>query len=468
MSTAPTHPRLTTLSPAPSTGRGALARSPRLRAVRATGPEALPRLVQDGLVVPLADGREVEFANLDHAASTPALIAVRNAVEAVARTYSSVHRGNGWTSRLTSRWYEEARAEVEAFVEAREGDEVVFTRNTTDAMNLLAHALPRDTTVFVYRTEHHASLLPWRGRRTVRLDVPGSAEDAVILLEESLARNAAAHRLVVLTGASNVTGEYWPVAELVAVARRHGARVVLDAAQLAPHGPVSLRDLDVDWVAFSGHKLYAPYGTGVLAGRSDWLDAAAPWLAGGGATAAVTDKAVRWASGPARHEAGTPNVLGAVALAAACSTLSRHAHSLAAHEAALTERIVGGLRAIAGVEVHELFGGDHGRAPVATFTIDGVDSSLVSAVLSGEHGIGVRDGKFCAHLLVDDLLAGTGARTAVRVSAGLATTIEHVDRLLAAVEELVTDGPRLHWSPTGDGWVVDDDARVDLAPARPW
>jgi selenocysteine lyase/cysteine desulfurase len=463
MSTAPSDPR-----PVPTTLRWGPARSPRLRAVRPAGVEALPRLVQDGLVVPTADGREVEFANFDHAASTPALISVRNAVEAVARTYSSVHRGNGWTSRLTSRWYEEARSEVAAFVDAREGDEVVFTRNTTDAMNLLAHALPRDTSVFVFRTEHHASLLPWRGRRTVRLDVPGSAEDAAILLDEALGANAATHRLLVLTGASNVTGEHWPVAELVAVARRHGARVVLDAAQLAPHGPVSLRDLDVDWVALSGHKLYAPYGAGVLAGRADWLDAATPWLAGGGATVAVSDRGVRWAEGPARHEAGTPNVLGAVALAAACSTLTRHRDAIAAHEAQVADRLVDGLTAIDGVEVHELFGGSHGRAPVATFTIDGVDSSLVSAVLSGEHGIGVRDGKFCAHLLVDDLLAGTGAGTAVRVSAGLATTAENLDRLLAAVEEIATTGPRLDWVRTEEGWAVDADARVDATPQRPW
>jgi selenocysteine lyase/cysteine desulfurase len=463
MSTAPSDPRSN-----PAARRGGPARSPRLRAVRPAGAESLPRLVQDGLVVPTADGREVEFANFDHAASTPALIAVRNAVEAVARTYSSVHRGNGWTSRVTSRWYEEAREEVAAFVDAREGDQVVFTRNTTDALNLLAHALPRDTSVFVFRTEHHASLLPWRGRRTVRLDVPGSAEDAVILLDEALEANAATHRLVVLAGASNVTGEHWPVDELAAVARRHGARVVLDAAQLAPHGPVSLRDLDVDWVAFSGHKLYAPYGAGVLAGRADWLDAATPWLAGGGATLAVSDRGVRWAAGPARHEAGTPNVLGAVALAAACATLTRHRDAITAHEAYVADRLVAGLEAIDGVEVHELFGGSHGRAPVATFTVEGLDSALVSAVLSGEHGIGVRDGKFCAHLLVDDLLAGTGARTAVRVSAGLATTVEHLDRLLAAVEEIATRGPRLRWERTADGWTVEDDARSDLAPARPW
>lgn len=463
MSTAPSDPRAV-----PAALRGGPARSPRLRAVRGVESDTLPRLVQDGLLVPTADGREVEFANFDHAASTPALVAVRNAVEAVARTYSSVHRGNGWTSRLTSRWYEEARAEVAAFVDAREGDEVVFTRNTTDAMNLLRHALPRDTTVFVFRSEHHASLLPWRGRRTVRLEVPGSAEDARILLDEALSANAATHRLVVLTGASNVTGERWPVEDLVAVARRHGARVVLDAAQLAPHGPVSLRELDVDWIAFSGHKLYAPYGTGVLAGRADWLDAAEPWLAGGGATTAVTDAGVRWTDGPARHEAGTPNVLGAVALAAACATLRRHEVAIAAHESAIAERLVDGLLSIPGVRVHELFGASHGRAPVATFTIDGVDSSLVSAVLSGEHGIGVRDGKFCAHLLVDDLLAGTDARTAVRVSAGLATTSEHVDRLLLAVEEIAADGPRLAWEHTEDGWVVADDARVDAAPQRPW
>ncbi|MCZ9340151.1 aminotransferase class V-fold PLP-dependent enzyme, partial [Streptomyces sp. TRM76130] len=160
------------------------------------------------------------------------------------------------------------------------------------------------------------------------LDAPGTPAQAVEILERALAdREPYGPALVCVTGASNVTGELWPVRELAAAAHAHGARIVLDAAQLAPHHPVSVRDLDVDWVAFSGHKLYAPFGAGVLAGRPDWLRAAQPYLAGGGASRRVARRAdggvdVEWHQGAARHEAGSPNVIGAYAIASACAALT--------------------------------------------------------------------------------------------------------------------------------------------------
>ena len=442
------------------------------------GPAAsrdLPAVVRADLV-PTLSGDLVDYANLDHAASTPAFERVARAVETATRTYSSVHRGTGWLSRVTSAHYEAARDEVARFVGARDDDVVVFTRSTTDSVNLLARALPRDTTVVVFSSEHHATLLPWRRRDTVRLPVPGSVRDAEVLLDDALRalpRGTARHprqALVVLTAASNVTGELWPVERLAALARRHGARVLLDAAQSAAHRPVDLARLDVDWVAFSGHKVHAPYGTGVLAGRRDWLDAAPPYLAGGGATAEVTEHTTRWASGPARHEAGSPNVLGAVALAAACATIREHRVAIEQHEARLGARLLEGLRSTAGVTTYSLFGDDTERGPVVTFTVDGLDSHLVAAALSAEHGIGVRAGKFCAHILVDTLLEeGSGEHgTAVRASAGLATTDEHVDRLLAAVATLAADGPGTAYEHTAEqGWLPVDDTR-ELDDPLPW
>ena len=431
---------------------------------------SLPALVSAGLLAPTLNG-PVEYANFDHAASTPALVSVKQAVDVALRTYSSVHRGNGYASRVTSRWYEQARDEVRSFVGARVDDEVVFTRNSTDSFNLLARALPRDTTVFVFESEHHAALLPWPARRTRRLPVPGSASDALALLASALDSSSARNRLVVLAGASNVTGEFWPVAELATLARRFGARVVLDAAQYAPHRRVDLGELGVDYVVLSGHKLYAPFGAGVLAGRRDWLDAAPPYLAGGGATKRVTERSVDWQEGAARHEAGSPNVIGAIALAAACSALREHSEEIEHHEQALGRRLLDGLRAIEGVETYSLFGPAHERAAVATFTVAGLDPSLVSAALSAEHGIGVRDGKFCAHLCLDALLDdpdADGPTTAVRASVGLATTAEHVERLLDAVARLAAGGPELEYAHTDDGWVpVGGDPREEL-PSRPW
>jgi len=472
-------------SPSRTTTAPTFHRRPRLRAVpdavahrHLAAPDparALPAVVRPDLV-PTLSGDLVDYANLDHAASTPAFERVVRAVEGATRTYSSVHRGTGWLSRVTSAHYEAARDEVARFVGAREDDVVVFTRSTTDSVNLLARALPRDTSVVVFASEHHATLLPWRGRDTVRLPVPGSTRDAEALLEAALralppgTARRPRQALVVLTAASNVTGEFWPVERLTALARRHGARVLLDAAQFAAHRAVDLEALDVDWVAFSGHKVHAPFGAGVLAGRSDWLDAAQPYLAGGGATASVTEHGTRWVTGAARHEAGSPNVLGAIALAAACATIREHRAAIEDHEARLTARLVDGLRGIDGVTTYSIFGDDTERAPVVTFTVDGLDSSLVATVLSAEHGIGVRAGKFCAHILVDTLLeeGSDGQDTAVRVSAGLASTPEHVERLLAAVAALARSGPGAEYEHTAElGWVPVADPR-ELSAPLPW
>ncbi|GAA1874732.1 aminotransferase class V-fold PLP-dependent enzyme [Lapillicoccus jejuensis] len=438
------------------------------------GPRTLPAVVGADLVVPTLRGPRT-YAPLDHAASTPALVAVQDAVDVALRTYSSVHRGNGWASRVTSEWYEQAREEIGRFVGARDDDTVVVTRNTTDSLNLLAHCLPVGTTVVVFETEHHAALLPWEDRPGVtvsRLAVPRTVDGALDALDRALAAVSTPYALVVVAGASNVTGEVWPLERVVDTARAHGARVALDAAQLAPHRRVDLAATGVDWVALSGHKLYAPYGAGALVGRADWLDEATPYLRGGGATARVTPLATTWARGAARHEAGSPNVIGAVALAAACATVERHRDAVESHEQDLLDRLRDGLGAVPGVDTWTIFGDDPqvDRVGVVAFTVDRLDSALVSAVLSAEHGIGVRDGRFCAHVLVDDLLTdpwGDVPGTAVRASVGLAATVEHVERLVAAVAELAAHGPQRRWVRGEQGWVAEGDHRETTLP-RPW
>ena len=430
----------------------------------------LPAVVGAGLTGPTLRG-EVAYANLDHAASTPALETVKAAVDRALETYSSVHRGAGFASRLTSAWYEQARAEVAAFVGAREGDSVIFTRTTTDSWSLLSKALPSRTTVFVFGTEHHSTLLPWGRYRTVRLPVPQTVEDAHALLEEALADHPSRHRLVVIAAASNVTGEVWPVERFAALAHEHGARIAVDAAQLSAHRTIDLAAWDADYVAFSGHKTYAPYGAGVLAGRSDWLDAGNPYLLGGGATRSVSEEGTTWATGPARHEGGSPNVIGAIALAAACATISRHREAIEAHESLLLDRLQQGLGEVPGVEVLSIFGDESDRVGVVAFTVDGWDSALVSQVLSVEPGSGVRDGKFGAHRLVDELLEapwGERSATAVRASIGLGSTLEGVDRLVRAVSHLVEHGTEADWSLTETGWTVEGADPRDVEVQRPW
>ncbi len=429
---------------------------------------SIPATVGADLLVPLADGRVTDYANFDHGASAPCLESVRASVEAALPSYASVHRGNGYASRITTQWYERARAEVHSFVGARTDDQVIFTRQTTDALNLLAHAVPADATVIVFESEHHAALLPWGEERTVRLAAPESAGAAVTAVANALRSAPEGPRLVVVTGASNVTGEIFPIAELAAVAKAHGARICLDAAQLAPHRVVDIAELDVDWVALSGHKLYAPYGAGALIGRADWLDAADPYLYGGGATTAVTGDGVVWATGPSRHEGGSPNVIGAIALASACATISRNREAIEQHERSLLARLRTGLAQIAEVTTYSIFGAEADRVGTVCFTIQGLSSTLVSAALSAEYGIGVRDGKFCAHPLVGHLLADAPEHgTAVRASLGLGTTREHVDRLVSAVRTLATNGPRAEYEDTDHGCQPADDPR-DLHAPRIW
>ncbi|MFG2309563.1 aminotransferase class V-fold PLP-dependent enzyme [Streptomyces sp. NPDC048566] len=435
----------------------------------------LPVLGRD-VTVPLVTGGEVAYAALDYAASAPALQRVWDDVAAYAPYYGSVHRGAGYLSQLSTDLFENARATVAGFLGCRADDQVVFTRSTTDSLNLLAAALPAGCRVFVFETEHHAALLPWRDADVTCLDAPRTPDEAVATLERALAaRDPHGPALVCVTGASNVTGELWPVRELAAAAHAHGARIVLDAAQLAPHHPVSVRDLDVDWVAFSGHKLYAPFGSGVLAGRCDWLRAAEPYLAGGGASRTVRRSAdggldVTWHEGAARHEAGSPNVIGAHAVASACKALAEEGFdNLIARERHLIRTVRAGLADLPEVRFLSLFGDDAPRVGVLSFVVEGWNSSHFAAALSAEYGIGVRDGLFCAHPLVRTLLGGEPgaggecgapeaapggqALNAIRVSFGAGTPDEHVERFVRAVRELVRDGARWRYR-TRDGRCV--------------
>ncbi|WP_405947414.1 aminotransferase class V-fold PLP-dependent enzyme [Streptomyces prunicolor] len=428
------------------------------------------------VTVPLVTGGEVTYAALDYAASAPALQRVWDDVAAYAPYYGSVHRGAGYLSQLSTDLFENARRTVEEFLDCRPDDQLIFTRSTTDSLNLLAAALPADCQVFVFETEHHASLLPWKDARVTYLNAPRTPAQAVETLERALAaRDPQGPALVCVTGASNVTGELWPVRELAAAAHAHGARIVLDAAQLAPHHPVSVQDLDVDWIAFSGHKLYAPFGSGVLAGRADWLQAADPYLAGGGASRKVSRREdggvdVEWHDSAARHEAGSPNVIGAYSIASACKALTEAGFdTLVAREQHLIEKVRAGLAEVPEVKVLSLFGDDAPRVGVISFVVDGWNSSHFAAALSAEYGIGVRDGLFCAHPLLRTLL-GTDPQTqgecgapeaapgekslnAIRVSFGAGTPDEHVERFVTAVRELVTDGAKWNYR-TQDGRCV--------------
>jgi selenocysteine lyase/cysteine desulfurase len=412
----------------------------------------LPRLVGDDVAVPCADGRSRRYVNLDNAASTPAMADVWEAVGEFVPWYSSVHRGTGAKSQFATDAFEGARVDVAAFVGAAPEHEVVFVRNTTEAINVLAASLPAGTRVLSTPVEHHANMLPWR-RHDVRL-LPFTRTPDELLDECVRALRDERFDLVALTGASNVTGEVWPVAALARIAHEHGARLFVDAAQLAPHRPIDMAASGIDLLAFSGHKLYAPFGAGALVGS---LGAGEPLLHGGGAIKLVTLDDVVWAPAPDRYEAGSPNVIGVVALAAACrALLAAGMETVALHERRLAMRLWSGLATVPGLRVLQLWPRGTDRVGVAAFTLAGYRDLELAQRLSVRYGIGVRHGCFCAHPLMTHLLGLPRAEArrlhaelragrepelpgAVRASLGLGTTTADVDALVGALYELALE-----------------------------
>lgn len=416
------------------------------------------------LQVPLVQGGTSTYANFDYAASAPALKQVTDRISQLLPYYASVHRGAGYASRISTECYEASRGAVARFLDADDDQVVVFTRNTTDSLNLLAGCVPGETVVL--DIEHHANFLPWtaHGRRVVQ--AADTVEETIRRVVAELCSKPAA--LLAITGASNVTGEVLPLERLATIAHLCGARILVDAAQLAPHRRISLRETGIDYLAFSGHKLYAPFGAGVLVGRRDWLDAGEPYLAGGGAVRSVGVDAVQWAPAPQRHEAGSPNVLGAAAIAAACDALAAiDPAELVAHERLLADRLRDGLSALPGVSLVSIWSDSSDSVGIVAFTVDGYAPGQVAAYLSAEHAIGVRDGRFCAH----PLLARLGLDAALRASIGLGTTPADVDRLITAVATLVTQGPTWDyaatdglWNPTPETRPLTPDSEAGAAP----
>ncbi|MBO0806609.1 MAG: aminotransferase class V-fold PLP-dependent enzyme, partial [Nocardiopsaceae bacterium] len=270
---------VTTLAPAscrPASRTSAVSRAPEADHATVVG-QPLAEVVGADAEVPLVQGGTIRYANLDYAASAPALRTVADRVAEMLPLYASVHRGAGYASMACTSAYEEARRAISEFAGARDDDVVVFTRHTTDALNLLATAVPGP--VVHLDIEHHANLLPWQARHARVVTARGSVAATCDAVRAELAREPAA--LLSVTGASNVTGECLPLAELAEIAHSRGARLAVDGAQLLPHRRVDINEAGIDYLAFSGHKLYAPFGAGALVGRRDWLDAAPPYLAGG-------------------------------------------------------------------------------------------------------------------------------------------------------------------------------------------
>lgn len=413
-------------------------------------------------LVPCYGGPPRQYINLDNAASTPPLIAVQRTVDNFLPYYSSVHRGNGFKSQLSTHAYEQAREVVLRFLGADpEEHTCIFGKNTTEAINKLARRFrfePERNIVLTTGMEHHSNDLPWRSAARVihaRLTPDGRLDESDF--DAQLEKYGPQIAIVAITGASNVTGYLNDIHRLAEKAHAAGAQILVDCAQLAPHRKIDMLPLDdprhLDYVAISAHKMYAPFGTGALVGRRDTFESGAPDLQGGGTVEIVTLDSVVWAGPPDRDEAGSPNTVGAVALSAAIRQLEQVGmEAVARHEAELTAYALRRLPSVPGIRIFGSTDPDQAssRLGVIPFQLDGVSHFKVASILGHEFGIGVRSGCFCAHPYLLHLLGlsseeADGVRSRmlagdrsempgmVRASFGLYNTIDEVDALVEAL-----------------------------------
>src|SRR3990170_47536 len=409
--------------------------------------------------VPVLDGSHQRYINLDNAASTPPFKVVQQAINGFMVYYSSVHRGTGFKSQISTHAYEMSRQAVLQFVGGDLQRHIcIFGKNATEALNKLARRFPfnphRDV-VLTSGMEHHSNDLPWRAVANVihiRLHPDGRLDEADF--DTQLVKYSDRVALVAISGASNVTGYLNPIDRLAEKAHATGAQIAVDCAQLAPHRRVDMRSLEdpahLDYVALSAHKLYAPFGTGALVGLRQTFERGDPDLSGGGTVEIVTLDDVVWADPPDREEAGSPNTIGAVALAAAIRQLEEIGlEAVANHEAELTAYALKIMPQVPGLQIY----GDSDptrakeRLGVIPFKIEGYSHFLVAAILGYEFGIGVRSGCFCAHPYILHLLGLTTEQARavrermlagdksdmpglVRISFGLYNTLEDVDALV--------------------------------------
>ncbi|MBK5228241.1 MAG: cysteine desulfurase [Actinobacteria bacterium] len=375
---------------------------------------------------------------LDNAATTQKPRVVIERLDGYYRTENAnIHRGIHFLSERATQAYEEARATVARFLGAADAREIVFVRGTTEGINLVAQSYGRKfigegDEIVVSAMEHHSNIVPWQilreqvgaGLRVIPMNDHGE-----LLVDEYERLFSDQTKLVAVTHLSNALGTINPVGEIIQIAHRHGVPVLVDGAQAAPHLRVDVREIDCDFYAFSGHKLYGPTGVGVLYGKASLLDAMPPYQGGGDMISSVTFEKTLYNVLPYKFEAGTPNIAGAIGLGAAIDYLSKVRLDLvAAHERELLAYATEAVSAIKGVRI---IGTAREKAAVLSFVLDGVHAHDVGTILD-QDGIAIRAGHHCAMPVMERF----GVPATARASLGLYNTREEVDALVGAIEKV--------------------------------
>ncbi|MBS1073820.1 cysteine desulfurase [Gluconobacter sp. Dm-73] len=379
-------------------------------------------------------GRPLVF--LDSAASSQKPDAVIEAMrDAAYHQYANIHRGLHWMSERTTEAYERARRDVARFLNAPDHREIVFTRNSTEAINLVAHSfgslLKPGQAVLISELEHHANIVPWlmlRDRAGIDLRVApiNDAGDIDLDAYEALLSDGKV-ALVAVTHMSNVLGTITPARKLTEIAHAYGARILLDGSQSVVHRRIDVQDLGADFFTFTGHKLYGPTGIGVLWGKMELLDAMPPFMGGGDMIENVSFERATWAHVPHKFEAGTPAILETIGLGAAVRFVEEIGYeAISRHEAELTRYALEKMRAINSLHV---LGEPAERGGVISFIMDGAHPHDLATLLD-QLGIAIRAGQHCAEPLVRRL----GVQATARASFGIYTTTDEIDTFIEGLE----------------------------------
>lgn len=376
---------------------------------------------------------------LDNGATTQKPLCVLDAMrEEYLNVNANVHRGVHWMSQQATDLHEAARETVRKFINARSTTEIVFTRGTTESLNLVASSfvegcMKEGDEVIVSTMEHHSNIVPWQlqeQRKGIVLKVIPMTDEGELLLEEYEKFFTERTKLVSVTQVSNVLGTINPVKEMIRIAHEHGVPVVVDGAQSVPHFAVDVQDLDCDFLAFSGHKVYGPTGVGVLYGKEEWLDRLPPYQGGGEMIERVSFEKTTFERPPLKFEAGTPDYIATHGLATALDYVtSLGMDNILAHEQDLTRYALQQLREIEGMHIYG-HRNDSGDA-VISFNVGDIHHMDLGTLLD-QLGIAVRTGHHCAQPLMDRL----GILGTVRASFGLYNTREEVDALVAGIKRI--------------------------------
>ena len=376
---------------------------------------------------------------LDNGATTQKPLCVLDAMrEEYLNVNANVHRGVHWMSQQATDLHEAAREAVRKFINARSTTEIVFTRGTTESLNLVASSfvegcMKEGDEVIVSTMEHHSNIVPWQlqeQRKGIVLKVIPMTDEGELLLEEYEKLFTERTKLVSVTQVSNVLGTVNPIKEMIRIAHEHGVPVVVDGAQSVPHFAVDVQDLDCDFLAFSGHKVYGPTGVGVLYGKEEWLDRLPPYQGGGEMIERVSFEKTTFERPPLKFEAGTPDYIATHGLATALDYVtSLGMDNILAHEQDLTRYALQQLREIEGMHIYG-HRNDSGDA-VISFNVGDIHHMDLGTLLD-QLGIAVRTGHHCAQPLMDRL----GILGTVRASFGLYNTREEVDALVAGIKRI--------------------------------